>query len=80
MKFRPSEPGVVISAVGHAALLAATLVVFSDAPKFKEAEEKLFAEMPKIVAAARGGKQDELRAAFAAGGGVCKNCHDNFRQ
>ena len=54
--------------------------IWKEPAKFKEAEEKLFAEMPKIVAAARGGKQDELRAAFAAGGGVCKNCHDNFRQ
>jgi colicin import membrane protein len=45
VKFRPSEPGVVISAVGHAALLAATLVVFSDAPKFKEAEESVPVEV-----------------------------------
>ena len=45
MKFRPSDPGVVISAVGHAALLAATLVVFSDAPQFKEAEESVPVEV-----------------------------------
>ena len=45
MKFKLSEPGVVVSAVGHAALLAATLVVFSDAPQFKEAEESVPVEV-----------------------------------
>ncbi|MDI9330689.1 MAG: cytochrome c [Alphaproteobacteria bacterium] len=54
--------------------------IWKEPAKFKEAEERLFAEVPKIVAAARSGKQDDLKAAFAAGGGVCKNCHDNFRQ
>ena len=45
MKFRPSEPGVIVSAVGHAALLVATLAVFSDAPQFKEAEESVPVEV-----------------------------------
>jgi colicin import membrane protein len=45
VKFRSSDPGVVVSAVGHAALLAATLVVFSDAPQFKEAEESVPVEV-----------------------------------
>jgi cytochrome c556 len=54
--------------------------IWKEPAKFKEAEEKLFAEVTKIVAAARSGKQDDLKAAFASGGGVCKSCHDNFRQ
>ena len=54
--------------------------IWKEPAKFKEAEEKLFAEVTKIAAAARSGKQDDLRAAFASGGGVCKSCHDNFRQ
>jgi cytochrome c556 len=54
--------------------------IWREPAKFKEAEDKLLTEVAKIVAAARSGKQDELRAAFASGGGVCKACHDNFRQ
>ncbi len=54
--------------------------IWKEPAKFKEAEEKLFTEVSKIVAAARSGKQDELKTAFSSGGGVCKNCHDNFRQ
>ena len=54
--------------------------IWKEPAKFKEAEDKLFTEVTKIVAAARSGKQDELRAAFASGGGVFKACHDNFRQ
>ena len=54
--------------------------IWKEPAKFKEAEDKLFTEVSKIVAAARSGKQDELKSAFASGGGVCKNCHDNFRQ
>ena len=46
----------------------------------KEAEDKLLTEMPKVVAAARSGKVDDLKAAVGAAGPVCKNCHDNFRQ
>ncbi len=45
MKFRPSEPGTIVSAVAHAALLAATLVVFSDVPQFREAEESVPVEV-----------------------------------
>jgi cytochrome c556 len=54
--------------------------IWKEPAKFKEAEDKLLTEVPKIVAAARSGKQDDLKAAFASGGGVCKSCHDNFRQ
>ena len=54
--------------------------IWKEPAKFKEAEEKLFAEVTKIAAAAHSGKQDDLKAAFASGGGVCKSCHDNFRQ
>lgn len=45
MKFRASEPGVVISAAGHAALLAATLVAFSSTPQFQEAQESVPVEI-----------------------------------
>ncbi|MDB5544198.1 MAG: TolA protein [Hyphomicrobiales bacterium] len=45
MKFSVSEPGVVVSAAAHAALLLATLVAFSDAPKFQEAQESVPVEV-----------------------------------
>ncbi len=41
MKFSPSEPGVVVSAAVHAALLAFTLVAFTETPKFEDAQESV---------------------------------------
>ena len=47
--------------------------------KFKDAADKMQAEMTKVIAAAKGGKADDLKAVFAGAAGSCKNCHDNFR-
>jgi cytochrome c556 len=54
--------------------------IWKEAAKFQEAQDKLLTEVPKVVAAARSGKADDLKAAFGTAGGVCKNCHDQFRQ
>jgi cytochrome c556 len=54
--------------------------IWKDATKFQEAQDKLMHEVPKVVAAARSGKVEELKAAFGTAGGVCKSCHDQFRQ
>jgi cytochrome c556 len=54
--------------------------IWKDAAKFQEAQDKLLIEVPKLVAAARTGKVEDLKAAFGSSGGVCKNCHDQFRQ
>ena len=53
--------------------------VWSDNAKFKDAAEKMQAEVVKLGAAAKTGKLDDLKAAVSATGGTCKNCHDNFR-
>lgn len=53
--------------------------VWSDPGKFKEAADKMMAEVVKLNAAAKTGKLDDLKAAVSATGGSCKNCHDNFR-
>lgn len=53
--------------------------IWSDAGKFKEAADKLQAEAPKLVAAARTNNLDNLKGAFQNAAGTCKNCHDNFR-
>jgi cytochrome c556 len=54
--------------------------IWKDAAKFQEAQDKLLTEVPKVVVAARSGKAEDLKAAFGSFGGVCKNCHDQFRQ
>ena len=53
--------------------------VWSDNAKFKDAAEKMQAEVVKLAAAAKTGKLDDLKTAVSATGGSCKNCHDNFR-
>ncbi len=45
MKVSAAEPGIVVSGATHLALLLATLVVFSDAPKFEDAQESVPVEM-----------------------------------
>jgi len=54
--------------------------IWKDAAKFKEAADKLQAEVTKLNAAAKTGNLDNLKTAFAATGGTCKGCHDNFRK
>jgi len=53
--------------------------VWTDNAKFKEAAEKMQAEVIKLSAAAKTGKLEDLKTAVGATGGTCKNCHDNFR-
>jgi cytochrome c556 len=54
--------------------------IWKDAAKFKEAEDKFIAEAAKLQSAAKTGNLDALKTAFAATGGTCKACHDNFRK
>jgi cytochrome c556 len=53
--------------------------VWKQSAKFKEAAEKLQNESVKLVAAAKTGKEDAFKAAFASTGGTCKSCHDDFK-
>jgi cytochrome c556 len=53
--------------------------IWKEAAKFKEATDKMHAEMGKLIVAAKSGKADDLKAALPAAAGSCKNCHDNFR-
>jgi cytochrome c556 len=53
--------------------------VWSDNAKFKEAADKMMAEVVKLNTATKTGKLDDLKSAVSATGGTCKNCHDNFR-
>jgi cytochrome c556 len=54
--------------------------IWSDNAKFREASEKMQAEMVKLVAATKTGNLDTIKTAVGATGGSCKGCHDNFRK
>ncbi|MEY3116792.1 MAG: hypothetical protein RL629_611, partial [Pseudomonadota bacterium] len=54
--------------------------IWKDAAKFKDAADKMQAELVKVSAAAKQGNLDALKTAFGPAGGTCKNCHDNFRK
>ncbi len=53
--------------------------IWSNAAQFKEAAEKMQAEMTKFSAAAKTGNVDNIKAALPGVGGACKACHDEFR-
>lgn len=53
--------------------------IWSQNAKFKENSDKFQAESMKLVAAARGGKENEFKSAFNAAAATCKTCHDDFR-
>ncbi|MFM6985762.1 MAG: c-type cytochrome [Hydrogenophaga sp.] len=55
-------------------------VIWTDQGAFKEAGEKMQAEMVKLVAATKTGNLDSVKLAFGAVGQTCKACHDNFRK
>jgi cytochrome c556 len=53
--------------------------IWKESAKFKEASEKMQAEVAKLEVAAKTGNLDNIKAAFGAAGGSCKNCHDSFQ-
>ncbi len=53
--------------------------VWSDTAKFTEHAQKFQAEAPKLLAAAKIGNLDALKAAFGPTANSCKACHDSFR-
>lgn len=54
--------------------------IWTEAAKFKEGQDRLHGDMGKLVAAAKTGSLDNLKAAFGPNAGSCKACHDNFRK
>lgn len=53
--------------------------IWKEAPKFKDAADKMQAEVAKLEAAAKGGNLDQIKAAVGGVGQSCKACHDSFR-
>ena len=54
--------------------------IWKESGKFHEAADKSQAELAKVVAAAKTGSLDALKAAVGPAGASCKACHDNFRK
>jgi cytochrome c556 len=54
--------------------------IWKEAAKYKEASDKMQAEIMKLNTAAKAGNIDALKAAFGPAAASCKACHDNFRK
>jgi cytochrome c556 len=54
--------------------------IWKDSAKFKEAADKMQAELAKVAVAAKAGNVDALKTAFGPAAATCKGCHDNFRK
>lgn len=54
--------------------------VYAEPAKFKAAQDTMFAEMNKVVAAAKSGNEAAVKAAVADAAKACSGCHDTFRQ
>jgi cytochrome c556 len=53
--------------------------VYSDAAKFKQAQDSFQAEVTKLLAATKGGNEQTVRAAWGEVNKSCNACHDAFR-
>ena len=54
--------------------------IWKESAKFKEAADKMQAEVAKVAVAAKTGNLDNLKTAFGPAAQSCKACHDNFRK
>jgi cytochrome c556 len=73
MPWAAFEPGT-----DHGAGTRAKPEVWSQPAKFKEYSQKLPVEAIKLLAAAKMGNPDMLKAAYANAAAVCKACHDTY--
>jgi cytochrome c556 len=54
--------------------------IWKEMDKFKADANKLQEMTPKLVAAAKTGKLDEIKVVFGETAKTCKSCHDSFRE
>jgi cytochrome c556 len=54
--------------------------IWKESGKFKEASDKMQADVAKLTVAAKAGNLDALKAAFGPAAASCKACHDSFRK
>lgn len=55
-------------------------VIYSDAAKFKEAQDRFQADTAKLVAVVKSGDEAAIKAQIGAVGKHCGSCHDAFRE
>ena len=53
--------------------------IWTEQAKFKDHDGKAEGETVKLVAAAKTGNLDAIKAAIGPAGASCKACHDSFR-
>ena len=54
--------------------------IWKEQDAFKSGADKMQVEVTKLVAAAKTGNLDNVKAAFGAAGQTCKACHDDYRK
>ncbi len=54
--------------------------IYSNAAKFKEAQDRFQADATKLVAAVNGGDEAAIKAQVGAIGKICGSCHESFRE
>lgn len=54
--------------------------IWKESAKYKEAADKMQAEIMKLNTAAKVGNVEALKAAFGPAAASCKSCHDTFRK
>ena len=54
--------------------------IWKESGKYKEAADKMQAEVAKLNTAAKAGNLDALKVAFGPAAASCKACHDYFRR
>ena len=59
---------------------AALPVIWSDAAKFKQAQDQFMSAVTALVAASKSGDEAKVKAAIGEVGKNCGSCHDNFRE
>jgi cytochrome c556 len=53
--------------------------IWTQAPKFKQAQDNFQGAVTKLVAATKGGNEQTVRAAWGEVNNSCNACHDTFR-
>ena len=53
---------------------------YSDAAKFKEAEDRFMAETAKLVSISKSGDEGAIKAQIVAIDKSCSGCHETYRE
>ena len=59
---------------------AALPAVFTEAGKFKEAQDRFQAEVTKLTSVSKGGDEASVKSQISAVAKACGSCHEDFRE